>query len=327
MHYRSITDLASRDCKGKKYVKKFKLSNLVFFIIQGKMGFNPLIGSAYRNKPTMQNTKIQALWQLCQELKNRRETLVEKMQQNQRHLDEQQWAMSEEVQQLKHHNQSLFSQVNALIGEVHSLQSQMADAEAQPASVDHHAAHTEAAFSEGDLTALHSRYTELANQLDVSESLYQSRGALLEQLQKTNQHVHYEFKALKNANQELSHDLEQLQAQTHQLIELVESYRQAALEAYAEAEQMQEQQEHAVETEGTVTNAADESQGAFDSKAEAVRDAVRKKIVILLRHRLGKVPRDISSALKNVSNSKTMDQLFELALSVESIEAFSAQLS
>lgn len=270
----------------------------------------------------MQNTKIQALWQLCQELKSRRETLVEKMQQNQRHLDEQQWAMSEEVQQLKHHNQSLFAQVNMLIEEVHSLQSQMRQGEPAPA------AGPEFPFSEGDLMALHSRYTELANQLDLSESLYQSRGALIEQLQKTNQHVHYEFKALKEANSELSHDLEQLQAQTDQLIEMVENYRQAALEAYAEVEKMQEQQAQTPASADIPDHTSEtQTQEAFDSKAEAARDAVRKKIVILLRHRLGKVPRDVSNALKGISNSKTMDQMFELAMSVEDIDAFSAELA
>lgn len=260
----------------------------------------------------MQNTKIQTLWQLCQELKSRREILVDKMQQNQQHLDEQQWAMSEEVQQLKHQNQSLFTQVNTLIAEVHGLQSQIAGRTAEATSISN----TDFPFSEGDLTALHSRYTELANQLDISESLYQSRGALIEQLQKTNQHVHYEFKALQSANDGLNHDLEQLQAQTNQLIEQVENYRQAALEAYAEVEKMQEQQAPGDEA----------SQDGFDSKAEAARDAVRKKVVILLRQRLGKVPRDVSAALKEVSNSKVMDQLFELAITVESIDDFRHQL-
>lgn len=261
----------------------------------------------------MQNTKIQALWQLCQELKSRRETLVEKMHLNQVHLDEQQWAMNEEVQQLKQHNQSLFAQVNTLIGEIHGLQSQIMHKEVSLSSET-----PMYSITGEDLSALHSRYTELANQLDLSEALYQSRGALLEQLQKNNQHVHYEFQVLKEANHELSNDLEQLQSQTNQLIEQVENYRQAALEAYAEVEKMQSQQEAPAVVPDDET---------FDSKAEIARDAVRKKIVILLRHRLGKVPRDISTALKEVSNSKTMDQLFEVALNVETIEAFSEQLA
>lgn len=291
---------------------------MVFFIKQGKMGFNPLIGSAYRNKLVMQNTKIQTLWQLCQELKSRRETLVEKMHQNQMHLDEQQWAMSEEVQQLKHHNETLFSQVNTLIGEVHGLQSHIAIKEESSA--------LEApAFSGEDLSALHHRYTELANQLDLNESLYQSRSALLEQLQKTHQNVHYEFKALQQANHGLSDDLEQLQAQTNQLIELVENYRQAALEAYAEVEKMQVQQEQAPEN-NEPTETSESSAEVFDSKAEVARDAVRKKTVILLRHRLGKVPRDVSAALKEVTNNKAMDQLFELAITVENIDDFRYQL-
>lgn len=267
----------------------------------------------------MQNTKIQALWQLCQELKNRRETLVEKMNQNQRHLDEQQWAMNEEVEQLKHHNQDLFAQVNTLIGEIHGLQSH----------IDHRAAaeetkKTEPSFSGEDLSALHRRYTELANQLDVSESLYQSRDTLLQELQKTQQHVQHEFSALKQANHGLGDDLEQLQAQTHQLIELVENYRQAALEAYAEVEKAQSQQEQ-ISSEDNLTE-TDDGTDSFDSKAEVARDAVRRKIIILLRQRLGKVPRDVNTALKEVHNTKVMDQLFELAITVEDINGFRDQL-
>lgn len=277
----------------------------------------------------MQNTKIQALWKLCQELKTRREILVDKMNQNQAYLDEQQWAMSEEVNQLKQENKHLFSQVQILIEQVYQFKEQLQQHHPQAA------VHSEPSFDNETLNALHERYTAIANQLDVSDSLYQSRSALLEQLQKNSQNVHYEFKALKEANQSLSQDLEALKSKSDQLIELVENYRQAALEAYAEIEKIQEQNQDVSqqaaeqtesEAESEVTSTA-ESTEVFDSKAEAARDAVRKKTVILLRHRLGKVPRDVSSALKEISNSKTMDQLFEQALSVQSIEEFSTHLS
>ena len=259
----------------------------------------------------MQNTKIQALWQLCQELKNRREVLVEKMHQNQAYLDEQQWAMSEEVHQLKGENQQLFAQVHQLIEEVHHLQERLQNPPA--VSVTEPPAYEE-------LSLLHARYTELANQLDVSDSLYQSRSALLEQLQKTHQQVHYEFKALKDNNASLVHDLQALQSKTNQLIEMVESYRQAALEAYAEVEKMQENAPIAEAGENANT------EDGFDSKAEAMREAVRKKIVVLLRHRMGKVPRQVSSALKEITNTKTMDALFEVAMTAETLDAFSEHL-
>lgn len=262
----------------------------------------------------MQNTKIQALWQLCQELKNRREVLVEKMHQNQTYLDEQQWAMSEEVRQLKGENQQLFAQVHQLIEEVHHLQDRLQNAP-NAAGVTETPAYEE-------LSLLHARYTELANQLDVSDSLYQSRSALLEQLQKTHQQVHYEFKALKDNNATLVHDLQTLQNKTNQLIEMVESYRQAALEAYAEVEKIQENAPVSLEE-----NAASPSDDSFDSKAEAIREAVRKKIVVLLRHRMGKVPRHISNALKEVTNTKTMDSLFEVAMTVETLDEFNTHLA
>lgn len=268
----------------------------------------------------MQNTKIQALWKLCQELKTRREILVDKMHQNQSYLDEQQWAMSEEVNQLKQENRHLFSQVQILIDQVYQFKDQWHQQQTQQEQETQEAPVGTVAGAE-ELASLHERYTAIANQLDVSDSLYQSRSALLEQLQKNSQNVHYEFKALKEANQSLSQDLEELKSKSDQLIELVENYRQAALEAYAEVEKIQEENQQQQEPP---TQADTE---VFDSKAEAARDAVRKKTVILLRHRLGKVPRDVSSALKEVSNSKTMDQLFEQALHVESIEEFSAHLS
>ncbi len=261
----------------------------------------------------MQNTKIQALWQLCQELKNRREVLVEKMHQNQAYLDEQQWAMSEEVRQLKGENQALFAQVHQLIQEVHQLQEILQ----QPASASASPAYEE-------LSLLHGRYTELANQLDISDSLYQSRSALLDQLQKTHQQVHYEFKALKDNNASLVQDLHALQDKTNQLIDMVESYRQAALEAYAEVEKMQDSAPTSAVPEADDSNTSAEE--GFDSKAEAMREAVRKKIVVLLRHRMGKVPRQISNALKEVTHTKTMDALFEVAMTAESLDEFSQHL-
>lgn len=269
----------------------------------------------------MQNTKIQALWQLCQELKNRREVLVEKMHQNQAYLDEQQWAMSTEVQQLKQENEALFAQVHQLIEETHHLRERLNNPPPapEPEVPDYQA---------DDLNRLHERYTQLANQLDVSDSLYQSRSALIEQLQKTHQNVHYEFKALKDSNRALVDDLQALQSKTNQLIELVENYRQAAREAYAEVEKIQAAQQQATEHEEEAvaeTNVAPQDE-SFDSKAEAVRDAVRKKIVLLLRHRMGKVPRHISTALKEVSSNKAMDTLFEFAMTSETLDEFSDYL-
>ena len=366
----------------------------------------------------MQQSKIQALWQMCQELKHRREVLMQQMQSNQEHLDQQQWAMSEELHRLKDANDDLSEQVQHLsshvltlhqsfaalpaasspaegdtlaldlnrhAGELHfarSFQQQLSDAhletyqtyladfeqwqayfaesggdpEALQATRDFLAdfgprwtalkskmvntfanSTGDSDTSSGELLALEERYGALASQLSTVESLYQSRSALLDQLQKTHQSVHYEFQNLKADNETLTGELGDLKGQVNQLMELVENYRQAALEAYAEVEKMQEAAQAAGDTsapseeasENASTASADfspEEMAQFESKAEAIRDTVRKKINALLRHRFGKAPRSVSSGLKAITQNRLLDQLFDQALEVESIEAFEALL-
>ncbi len=258
---------------------------------------------------TKQHTKMQTLWQLCQELKNRREILVQKMQQNQNHLDEQQWAISEQVHHLKQENHALFEQVNHLSQQVIFLKTQMQNHE-PGSNVDPEA-----------LTGLHERYTKLALALDTSDSLYQSRTALVEQLQKTNSTLHYEFQELKQANLGLTEDLAELREKSMQLIDMVEQYRQAALEAYTEMEKAQEASQSS-QAAPESTEDQTETPPQYDSKAEAVRDTVRKKTIVVLRQRFGKVPRDISNALKEINQNKQMDACFETALTVENLEEF-----
>lgn len=63
----------------------------------------------------MQNTKIQTLWNLCNELKEKRQFLVEKLRHTQDYLDEQQWHLSREVHNLKQQTHHLSHEVSTLV--------------------------------------------------------------------------------------------------------------------------------------------------------------------------------------------------------------------
>ena len=71
-----------------------------------------------------QNTKIQALWQLTQELKEKRESLKEKLSYTQNYLDEQQLVMSGELRTLKQENSGLSQDLQTVLAELQSLHGQ-----------------------------------------------------------------------------------------------------------------------------------------------------------------------------------------------------------
>jgi len=72
----------------------------------------------------MPNTKIQALWQLTQELKEKRETLKEKLSYTQNYLDEQQLVLSTELNSLKKENKGLSQDLHTVLTQLQALQSQ-----------------------------------------------------------------------------------------------------------------------------------------------------------------------------------------------------------
>ncbi|MBF2055313.1 MAG: hypothetical protein IGS03_17830 [Candidatus Sericytochromatia bacterium] len=387
----------------------------------------------------MQNTKIQALWQLTQELKEKRQQLVEKMHYNQSYLDQQQHLMQTELHGLQHETRQLETDLQQFCQALESLHQQWQQqpgtssagdprlnalqqhfaaaaaerrlagellgvltvesqavyqpllddfdtwqayyqqsvvdtdptdealeqceaflAEFTPAWAEHKAeilsqlqapvveespasdqGQAEAEALQAELAELQqhlsAREAELSSLQEAYQALEASQAqadtsaadadklaeaeAALQQVQT----VQTEFEALRDSNHQLSNDLEQLRSHTDKLIELVETYRQAALEAVQQAEAAEAQAAEAQSTASPSEGSTEESSEA-GSKAEAAREAVRKKTVVLLRHRLGKVPRKINQALKDISQNSTLDKLFELALSVESIADFEAAL-
>jgi len=71
----------------------------------------------------MQNTKIQTLWNLCNELKEKRQFLVERLKHTQDYLDEQQWNLSREMHGLRQQTNSLAEDVGTLSYAVESIYS------------------------------------------------------------------------------------------------------------------------------------------------------------------------------------------------------------
>jgi hypothetical protein len=71
----------------------------------------------------MQNTKIQTLWNLCNELKEKRQFLVERLKHTQDYLDEQQWNLSREMHGLRQQTNSLADDVSTLSSAVESIYS------------------------------------------------------------------------------------------------------------------------------------------------------------------------------------------------------------
>lgn len=385
----------------------------------------------------MQNTKIQALWQLTQELKEKRQQLVEKMHYNQSYLDQQQHLMQTELHGLQHETRQLeadLQQVCQALESLHQQWQQQPDtssagnprlsalqqhfaaaaaerqlagellavltaesqavyqpllddfdtwqsyyqqsvveaeptddaleqceaflAEFTPAWAEHKAdilsqlqasaANAGTGSEQAETEALQQTLSDLQQQLSEREAELGSLQQAYQTLEATQaeastnaadadklaeaeaalqqaQTVQLEFEALRHSNHQLSSDLEQLRGHTDKLIELVETYRQAALEAVQQAEAAEAQAAEA-QSSTSPSEESTEDSGEANSKAEAAREAVRKKTVVLLRHRLGKVPRKINQALKEISQNSALDKLFELALSVESIADFEAAL-
>ncbi|PIQ24326.1 hypothetical protein COW36_24040 [bacterium (Candidatus Blackallbacteria) CG17_big_fil_post_rev_8_21_14_2_50_48_46] len=69
----------------------------------------------------MQNTKIQTLWNLCTELKEKRQFLVERLKHTQDYLDEQQWHLSREVHLLRGQTHALAHEVETLQHALHTV--------------------------------------------------------------------------------------------------------------------------------------------------------------------------------------------------------------
>ena len=66
------------------------------------------------SEKTMQNTKIQTLWNLCNELKEKRQFLVDRLKSTQDYLDQQQLDLSREVHMLRQQNHALEQNVSVL---------------------------------------------------------------------------------------------------------------------------------------------------------------------------------------------------------------------
>lgn len=71
----------------------------------------------------MQNTKIQTLWNLCNELKEKRQFLVERLKHTQDYLDEQQWNLSREMHGLRQQTDGLAHDVSTLSQAVENIYS------------------------------------------------------------------------------------------------------------------------------------------------------------------------------------------------------------
>lgn len=80
----------------------------------------------------MQNTKIQTLWNLCNELKEKRQFLVERLKHTQDYLDEQQWNLSREMHGLRQQTNSLAEDVGTLSYAVESIYSLWSNQSNQP---------------------------------------------------------------------------------------------------------------------------------------------------------------------------------------------------
>ncbi len=394
----------------------------------------------------MQNTKMQTLWNLCQELKSKRETLVEKMSFTQNYLDEQQSLISVELSSLRQNNDSLSLNVNQMASQLHVLHQhwgsyqnrehehlhalqnrdqsfqdlilnfealsaeaeilrvlhQHCDAdlheqtaplfqeldkwhqhiesayqqhlEVRVQQLDHPGAvvpESEAALvkcteflaefepswndlktllleqsvgqssdsapSSDQVASLTARYQDLNAELNQMEAAAHEREKALQETFRTVQTIVSDFHRLRDSNQELSEELANINDQTSRLIEMVEAYRQAAIESAedsesriaaieAERDQALAQSGASADTSSDDSSDSEASNEDANSKAEACRDAVRKKIAVVIRHRFGKLPRKLSSAMKNVTQSKKIDALFDSALACETLEAFETEV-
>lgn len=382
----------------------------------------------------MQNTKLQTLWQLTQELKDKRHHLMEKLNTQQSYLDQQQSAISVELGSLRSNSDGLESILHTMMVQLNTLREQWdnqapaapdtqalsmeprfmdlfgqfaafngeagafqvllsqasedtqasfqnlfeqlaewtqffqeghqahiarqssADEDNQTIEESHKflqdysedwtqaktqllselesAAPVEADTSqldalkqeyEGQLQSLSSELESKALQISQLESSQQDKDSEVQESLTRVQHITQEFEELKQSNHELASDLQHLEGQTHKLIELAESFRQAALAAMDDDEEDDEQS--GAENSEQASEADSDEDSANHSKAEIVRDTLRKKIAVILRQRFGKAPRKVTSALRDITNNKEMDRLFELSLNCEDLDSYEAELA
>ena len=175
-----------------------------------------------------------------------------------------------------------------------------------------------------EVETLRQQYQEMETLLESTKTELEARQSLFQSASQSvdlANDIQSEFEALRNNNHNLSDDLQKLESQTDQLIQLVETYRQAALEAVAQVEEAEAKAEQA-SAQTSEPSDSDNETPEPSSKSEAGRDAVRKKVITVLRHRFGKAPRKVTNALKEISNNKAMDNAFDLALSAEDLDNF-----
>lgn len=298
----------------------------------------------------MQNLKIQTLWQLCQELKQKRQDMIEKLGYTQNYLDQQQTLMTTELLSLRQQNNELslnlaelFENIEVLRSNIHQrgengaetvqaqenalLQSELEALRQQYRQLESDFDLLQADFTQsqgvsGQLDELNQDYHALQQQLEQTQEALEAKETQFGMLLQTVQVIQREFDALRQNNQQLEGDFKQLGEQTDYVISLVETYRQAALAAVTDAGMQDEAEAYDVQLGEDA--AGDEEDG--ETKAEAVREAVRKKINSLLRHRFGKLPRKLSSSIKEVGSNQRLDKLFDKALKAESLDEFEASL-
>ncbi|HEY9841982.1 MAG: hypothetical protein ACAI44_04195 [Candidatus Sericytochromatia bacterium] len=301
----------------------------------------------------MQNLKIQTLWQLCQELKQKRQDMVEKLSHTQHYLDKQQLLMSSELLSLRKQNNELSSDLAQLYthletlrqawhkqpandspgndgngGQAASLEAELEDLRSRNQELESENARMQAQQDEREqellqpLNQLNQDYEQLDTRLNEVQDFLGTKETQLGVLLQTVQVIQREFSTLRDNNKHLSGDMDHLVTQTDQLIGLVETYRQAALAAVTDAG-MQDEAE-AMPAPEDLGSELEEDDGI--GKADAVREAVRKKINALLRHKFGKLPRRLSNSLKVVTSNNRLDKIFDKALKAESLEEFESGL-
>jgi hypothetical protein len=149
----------------------------------------------------MQNTKIQTLWSLCTELKEKRQFLVERLKHTQDYLDEQQWNLSREMHGLRQQTNSLAHDVHDLsqaVDTVYSLWSQTSTPTAEAFELPDFQALIEAAQTH---QTLYQRFAQEAETLARLQGEVQQPGSpeiFQEGMQELQAEFNEQYQALKD---------------------------------------------------------------------------------------------------------------------------------
>ncbi len=228
------------------------------------------------------------------------------------------------------------SEQNALLqAEIETLRAQYQNLQTELVDLETHAAERQQTL----LDQFQQDYSRLEQDLNQTQDFLGTKETQVGVLLQTVQVIQREFDALRKNNHVLSADLKGLEQQTDQLIGLVETYRQAALSAISEAGLQAEAESTTIaeiadeETDGPEhadsSGLSESMEGEEDNhahKSDAVREAVRKNLNTVLRHRFGKLPRKVSSSIKEIHSSSKLSKLFDKALKAESLDEFEASL-